>query len=111
MLPFPRFRLSLPVALLLIVLIAWNLWWLRAVLGLSRMVSTVTLEALDGDERALARDITSAPVLEHALSLMSMGKRCQESFRGSRTGRKRCQGGKGVRNRFGVRALARLSTW
>ena len=77
MLPFPRFRLSLPVALLLIVLIAWNLWWLRAVLGLSRMVSTVTLEALDGDERALARDITSAPVLEHALSLMSMGKRCQ----------------------------------
>jgi hypothetical protein len=69
----PRVRLSLPAVLLLVAYIAIGMWFARGILGFRRQVTTAVLEALDGDERALARDLVSTAVLDQALGIMNNG--------------------------------------
>jgi hypothetical protein len=63
-----RVQFSLAGALFAIVFVAVYFAQIRHILGLGHRVSTVVLEALDGDEESLARELVSPAVLDDALN-------------------------------------------
>jgi hypothetical protein len=63
-----RVQFSLTGALFVIVFIAVYFAQIRTLLGLGHGVSTIVLEALDGDEKSLAGELVSPAVLDDALS-------------------------------------------
>ncbi len=63
-----RVQFSLTGALFAIVFIAVYFAQIRSLLGFRQLVSTVVLEALDGDEKSLARELVSPAVLDDALN-------------------------------------------
>jgi hypothetical protein len=63
-----RVQFSLTGALFAIVFVAVYFAQIRNLLGFRQLVSTVVLEALDGDEKSLAGELVSPAVLDDALN-------------------------------------------